>query len=215
MKHTRERIIDAAIELFNESGTAATSTNHIAAALGISPGNLYYHFRNKEAIIRAIFARMTVAWGEVNAVPAGRPPTVADLRRLFEGNFDVLWRYRFYYRESLALFQRDPLLKEEYRAVRRQGFRNIETLIDRLRDAGVVRADLAPDAAADLAQTCWLLADFWLPFAELDGEPVGSGHLRRGVALVMRVLEPYLTPAARADLDRSIVEDLTPVGGPR
>ncbi|MFN8512060.1 MAG: helix-turn-helix domain-containing protein [Chloroflexia bacterium] len=59
---TRERILDAALGLFNERGTAVVSTNHIAAACGISPGNLYYHFRNKEEIIRALFDRMFVMW---------------------------------------------------------------------------------------------------------------------------------------------------------
>lgn len=51
---TRDRIIHSATELFNDQGERNITTNHIAAHLGISPGNLYYHFRNKEDIIHSI-----------------------------------------------------------------------------------------------------------------------------------------------------------------
>ena len=71
----KERVVEAAIRLFNERGTAAVSTNHIADGAGISPGNLYYHFRNKEEIIRAIFGRMIAAWEAMAEVPQDRAPT--------------------------------------------------------------------------------------------------------------------------------------------
>ena len=54
-KNRRGDILKAALSLFNERGSAAVSTNHIATELGISAGNLYWHFRYKEAIIRALW----------------------------------------------------------------------------------------------------------------------------------------------------------------
>ena len=54
--NTKEKIIHTSISLFNENGERAITTNHIASSLGMSPGNLYYHFKNKEDIIRHIFA---------------------------------------------------------------------------------------------------------------------------------------------------------------
>jgi len=54
---TRDRILDASLELFNAQGERGVSTNHIAAHLGISPGNLYYHFANKQAIVAELFRR--------------------------------------------------------------------------------------------------------------------------------------------------------------
>lgn len=196
---TRERIVDTAIALFNEQGTGPVTTNHIAQAMGISPGNLYYHFRNKEAIIRAIYARLRPAWEAASALPAGRPPTVADLRRVLADHFRIVWTYRFYYRELPALVRRDPELAREYREVRRAALANIEALLRHFVEAGVLIVPDADAALPELAQICWVLADFWLPFAELGDDPA---EIDRGVALILRVLRPYFSVATMSDLAR-------------
>jgi len=54
---TRDRILEASLVLFNEHGIAAVSTHRIAAELGISPGNLHYHFKSKEQILSWLFRR--------------------------------------------------------------------------------------------------------------------------------------------------------------
>src|SRR6266567_2658656 len=113
--NTKERIVETAIRLFNERGTGAVSTNHIAQALSMSPGNLYYHFRNKEEIIRAILERMMTRWEKLYAAPPrARASTVADVEQVVTENFLLLWEYRFFYRELNALVQRDPVLRERY-----------------------------------------------------------------------------------------------------
>ena len=75
----RERIVVASLQLFNELGTHTVSTNHIAAHLSISPGNLYYHFANREEIIRAIFPRAAEAVRGALPVSADRPVSAADV----------------------------------------------------------------------------------------------------------------------------------------
>src|SRR5690606_24482307 len=76
---THQRILDASLALFNAQGEPHVSTNHIAAHLGISPGNLYYHFRNKDDIIDQLFARCEARLDTALAVPVDRPPHLEDL----------------------------------------------------------------------------------------------------------------------------------------
>lgn len=58
---TVDAILDATLALLDRDGERRTTTNRIAAAAGISPGNLYYHFRHREAIVLALFDRLVQA----------------------------------------------------------------------------------------------------------------------------------------------------------
>ena len=64
--------------LFNEQGERKVSTNHIAAALSMSPGNLYYHFRNKDEIIFELFSRYEAETLSMLMAPEDRHLTYAD-----------------------------------------------------------------------------------------------------------------------------------------
>ncbi len=196
--HTRERIIDTAIRLFNEQGTGAISTNHLAEALEMSPGNLYYHFRNKEEIIRAILERMILQWELLYHLPVDRAPTLADVQQIVTQNFLLLWDYRFFSRELSALAQRDPALKQRYREIRRERLANFEALFQCFVSAGVARASQTPTLVANLAKLCWLISDYWLPFLEIDGELVMPDVIEQGVTLFMQVLLPFVSEAGRA-----------------
>lgn len=189
---TRERILDAAISLFNEAGTAAVSTNHIADHLGISPGNLYYHFRNKEEIIHAILERLFAVWDTVYTLPTDRMPDLDDLQHLIHINFQVLWDYRFIYRELIVLLRRDPVLQQRYVAVRQRGFADFQQLFAIFVAAGVLRPPSDPAEVTRLAELCWLISEFWLPTVEVSGQTVDELQLRHGVELLLQVLAPFI-----------------------
>jgi AcrR family transcriptional regulator len=196
--NTRARIIETALGLFNEQGSGEISTNHIAEVLGISPGNLYYHFRNKEEIIRAIAEQKDARWESLYHLPHDRTPTLADVERLVRENFALVWDYRFFFRELSALTQRDPLLKQGYQQMRRERLAAFEEIFQHFVSAGVARPPASPALVANLAKLCWLISDYWLPFVELDGEPVLPDVIEQGVALYMQVLDPYVNQTGKA-----------------
>ena len=78
----KERIIETALELFNVRGVQRVSTNHIAEHLSISPGNLYYHFANKEEIVRAIFPRIEGAVHAAIVLPEEPPISAVYMPRV-------------------------------------------------------------------------------------------------------------------------------------
>lgn len=203
---TRERILETALRLFNDSGTAAVSTNHIADGLGISPGNLYYHFRHKEEIIRAIFERLFETWDALFVAPTNGPPNLVDLQRLVHANFVMMWDYRFVYRELIALLRRDPELHRRYLAVRERGFSGFQQLFAEFETAGVLVSTEDPAAVNNLVELCWLISEFWLPTAELSGQPVGPDQLHHGVAFLMQVLRPFIASGARPTIGGDSIE---------
>lgn len=190
--NAKERIVEMAIRLFNEQGTAAVSTNHIAEALSMSPGNLYYHFRNKEEIIRAILERMIVRWEALYVFPEEGAPRLTSVRQIVTDNFLLVWDYRFFYRELSVLVQRDLVLKNRYQQIRRERLVELEALIQHVVGSGMASISQSSASVTNLARLCWLISDYWLPFLEIDGELVLSEVIEQGVALYMYVLRPYL-----------------------
>lgn len=189
---TREKILDTALTLFNNEGTAAVSTNHIAEAAGISPGNLYYHFKNKEEIIRELFERLFAANDAAFKLPADELPTLTDLQSMVKTNYKILWQYRFAHRELTALLRADAELRSRFLVIRKRGFEGFHQLFHAFAQAGTFRSSTKPEVIQNLAETCWLITEFWLNSLEVSGKTVNEAQMERGVQLMMQILEPYL-----------------------
>lgn len=191
---TKQHILDTALALFNAQGTGPVSTNHIAEAAGISPGNLYYHYRSKQDIIRALFEQLYAQTDTRLALPTDHLPTVDDLLALVRTNFDIMADYRFIYRELLALLVQDDALRERHLSIRQRGYDGFREVVGALSAAGVLSA-LDDASVTRLADLCWLISEFWLANLEISGQDLTDAALAHGIALMMQVISPHLAPA--------------------
>lgn len=189
---TKSRILDAALALFNVQGTSNVTTNHIAEALGMSPGNLYYHYRNKAEIVRGLFGRIMGEWAVNYAMPPATMPSIDMMETMVAGNFDIQARYRFFFRDLTLLLNADPELASAYRANRAAGIGNTKFLINLFAEAGVLKPIDDAQELDDLAQLLWLAGDFWLVFKDTGGAVFSPADTEQGVRLFRRLLAPHL-----------------------
>ncbi|HMV05266.1 MAG TPA: TetR/AcrR family transcriptional regulator [Accumulibacter sp.] len=209
-RRTRERIIETSLRLFNEFGEPNVTTTVIADEMNISPGNLYYHFHNKDEIIEAIFSVFERQIEETLAAPTRRLANVEDIWLFLHLLFEEIWAYRFFYRDLNDLLTRNRLLEIHFCRILAHKVRTAQTLCDGLVSTGAMRAT-APERRA-LAINVAVLASYWLSF-EYARDPrakAETNRLGRGVYQVMAMLSPFLVGDAKGLFDRLAREYVAP-----
>jgi len=190
---TKDRIIQASIRLFNQRGTKAVTTNHIAAAAGISPGNLYYHFSNKEEIIRAIFVRIVEFTETGSTYGSGFrvKPSLENMEAVFKHVFTLHWRYRFLYREFNALLNRDKDLRALVIKDQKRRLAEVKNSILSFIDAGIFRR-MDGSEVEFLKTSLWIIGTYWHSFLESGGKKITISRVGEGIDMMRKLLRPYI-----------------------
>ena len=190
-QQTRNNILQKGIELFNEHGTAAISLHSLAEALGISTGNLQYHYRSKEEIVRAIFEVLFNDWNAVYQEMGTESFGMDALRSTLQINFSLVWKYRFFYRELNALLRNDEILAKRYAAVQEQRLAEQEMLTKQMARASGARP-MSKLELHKMVLTGWILSNSWLSYVESTGRIVDQTAMDDGVELLVQFYKPYL-----------------------
>ncbi|MFS2125081.1 TetR/AcrR family transcriptional regulator [Pseudomonas sp. Pseusp97] len=194
--NTRDRIAQASLELFNAQGERSVTTNHIAAHLGISPGNLYYHYRNKQVIIAQLFAEYESHVDQFLHLPEGRALTVEDKTFYLEALLAAMWHYRFLHRDLEHLLDSDPELAAGYRAFARRAMDNAKAIYRGFVDAGILLMD-EPQLEA-LTLNAWIILTSWVRYLCTTREVAGDlseALMRRGIYQVLALESGHIAPA--------------------
>ena len=211
-RRTRERILDVSLRLFNDIGEPNVTTSAIADELNISPGNLYYHFRNKEEIVDALFEQFEREIDGLLDAPQDREIDFEDAWLFLHLLFESIWRYRFVYRDLNDLLSRNRKLELHFRTILERKNRTAHRLFSAL--AGQKQLKAEPQELEALATNMVVVATWWLSYeyvrnARRFGEPAyQSAAMARGAYHVLVLLAPYLTEEGRALFTRLAAEYL-------
>jgi len=198
-RQTRQRILDTALAMFNEQGEPNVTTNHIADEMDISPGNLYYHFRNKDDIIEQLFARYEERMDAALVTPEARLPDLEDIWLQLHLVFECIWDFRFLYRDLIDILSRNRRLRMRFaRILKRASESSVEVM------RGLVRASIMRASAAEIEATATnilVIATVCLNYASATGERDEQVAIRKGIVQVMMLMAPFLRDAERVHLD--------------
>jgi AcrR family transcriptional regulator len=193
---TRDRILDASLRLFNEDGTAAVSTHRIAAELGISPGNLHYHFKTKQLIVTWLFRRFEERLGPcIDA--AASVHALDDLWLSLHLAFETISEYRFIYRDIAYLLSEFPDLEARAQGLTARNVMSSKSLCANLVAAGVL--DAGEQDVEMLALQIVFTTTCWFSFKRLTPRPPGARHAEAALAAyyTLSLLSPYVVGEAR------------------
>ena len=204
-RRTAERILEVTLDLFNRFGEPNVSTTLISAELSISPGNLYYHYPAKDELINALFDRYEKALTEILHAADG-VENVEDAWLFFHMLFELVWNYRFLYRDLNDLLSKNRRLETHFQFVLKNKGKAMHALLDGLSRNNAVR--LTGAEAAPLATSMVVVVTYWLSYEYVRDprhalEPdAAAAAMGRGAWHALALLLPHLDEASRAHLNQ-------------
>lgn len=189
---TRERILECALLLFNQQGEPNVSTLEIANELGISPGNLYYHFHGKEPLVLGLFERFQAELAPLLDPPDDARLDAEDYWLFLHLIVEKLAHYRFLFQDLSNLAGRLPKLARGIRQWLNALKRTLAALLARLKAEDQLVSDT--QALGQLVEQITLTLLFSLDYQRILGSP---GESRLVVYQVMMLVAPHLVAESR------------------
>ena len=199
---TRDRILDTCRILFNERGPAEVTTAEIATAVGISEGNLHYHFRRKELIVVALFDQFEAANDKAGRPDAGMKRHPEPHRQYLAGWFNMMWEWRLFY--AAGVYRMAPVLQPRLMRMTDRSQAQVGQVLHGLVRDGVLDADAAE--IDHLVVNAWIVASYWIDYlrSRQGVETITRDHLRWGYAQVEALFTPYTLAAGGAAMVRKV-----------
>ncbi|WP_153102429.1 TetR/AcrR family transcriptional regulator [Paraburkholderia hayleyella] len=204
-RRTRERILELSLKLFNEIGEPNVTTTTIAEEMEISPGNLYYHFRNKDDIINSIFSQFEQEIGKRLRFPEGRRATIDEMWAYLQYMVEFTWRYRFLYRDLNDLLARNRTLETQFKQIISHKVRFARQFCEQLMADNEMEA--TPAEIQVISTNIGVIATYWLSYQfvmnprKYNEPETIRAELHQVSMQIISLMAPYLRGCSRQLFD--------------
>lgn len=199
----KKKILKAALRLLNEEGSEAVTTNHIIEDLQISPGTLYYHYKNKEEIVRAIFENIVNEFEFTNLLQL-EEFKIDDFLSYIRKIYQLYYSYRFFFMDIVMLLKRDVLLSSMYAENLKERQNGQISMFTMLISAKVIRPFNTEEELRVFLHNMWIVTDFWFSYLAASIQKITPQSIDDGVVHLLSFIRPYATKKIQEEIDRSL-----------
>jgi AcrR family transcriptional regulator len=192
-RRTAERILETTLGLFNRFGELNVTTTLIASQMGISPGNLYYHFPTKEELINVLYEHFETRFEDLLNSPT--PSNLEEAKRIFFALVKQIWDYRFLFRDLSHFLSKNRHLELEFPKLIRRQSDFFNQCLQKLNDQGDL--SIHPEQAGQIAKVMSQLLTHWIseeyvhsPRQALEPEQAEPSQARV-IALLFEQVAPF------------------------
>lgn len=212
---TRNRILEASLALLNDKGPDRVTTAEIARTVGINEGNLYYHFKTKEALLVALFQQLEAdAITFSSAIGANKITEAGAYAGFMREWFSIVWTHRYLFRDLPGVMANAPSLREPIRVLSGAIRLAVRAAMTQMEEVGLI--DIPEGDAAALLANVWIVSTYWAVYLSLQEgvEDLRPHHLDWGLNQVTTLFRPYLSPEALQELQALLAQPFATGEGP-
>lgn len=195
---TKEKILEQSKDLFNNKGVQTTTLRQIASALGISQGNLNYHFKTKRDIIEQLYFDLVDELNKEMEAMTQSYSSLSSLYRSSEITMRIFYDYRFLLRDLYLIFRESQKVKEHYVKLQELRKSQFTLLFDSMINEHVLRTEELINEYDRLYERMMIVGDNWVNTSELFSleikEPITYYR-----DLLFEMIFPYLTEKGKEE----------------
>lgn len=207
MSATKEKILRSALRLFNEHGIASITLRTIAQDVGISQGNLNYHFKKREDIIEALYHKLVATMDTELQALYTQASDIALLFDLSYHSMKVFYGYKFLLVDIVAIMRTHPTIKEHYFMLQYYRKQQFLALFQRMIEHDVLRAEETSGEYERVYERMTILGDFWIATSEiLQSNTDSESILQHYHYVLLDAIYPYLTKKGKKLYTQKLAE---------
>lgn len=195
---TKEKIVRSSITLFNHQGIVNVRLQHIADEVGISVGNLAYHFYSKEAIINSIVEQLSdILKPIINEHKEF--PGLLDFDTQLARYYHLLVQYSFFFTDLVEIQRNYPNQYQSRESITNEIILQIYNWLKQNEENGLLKEELREGHYSIIAQTIWMIITFYLT-RPLDEKNVKDSE-RGFKEMVWSQILPLFTENGKMEFD--------------